>query len=105
MNLDAATIAGWTTVIGAICALGLWLRNETREAMRDANDRQLHSDAFEARVGKIVASALTGALEPLLRALSDVEARQRDHGRRIGELEQAVAALRGRIERTRGNDP
>lgn len=104
MNLDAATLAAWFCVLGGCASAALWLRSEVKRIVSEANDRQIHSEAFESRVAKITGSAMTGALEPLMRALSDVEARQRDHGRRIGDLEQAVAALRGRIERTRGND-
>lgn len=105
MSLDAATIAAWVCVFGGCASAALWLRGEVKRIISEANDRQIHSEAFEARVAKITGAAMTGALEPLMRALSDVEQRQRDHGRRIGELEQAVASLRGRIERTRIKDP
>ena len=105
MTLDTQAIVGWTTIIGAIGALGLWLRREIRDIAQDENQKQIHSDAFGNRVAKIVASALTGFTEPIMLALRDLEVRQRDHGRRLGDIEQRVASLEGRTHQSRSGDP
>ena len=104
MMLDVPTLVGWVTIIGAIVSLGLWLRNETKDISKDANERLIHSDAFEARVSKIMSAALTGIMDPLVKAITDLEGRHRDAMRRIGELERDMAAVKGRIQSTRSTD-
>ncbi len=104
VNIDVGTLVGWFTIIGAIVSLGLWLRSETREIAKDANDRLIHGEEFELRVTKIVLAAMTGVAEPLTRAVADVEGRQREHGKRLGELERKVAGLEGRLLATRSAD-
>jgi hypothetical protein len=104
MQVDAAAVVSWVTIIGAIVSLGLWLRGETKQIATDANDRLLHSDDFAERVSRLVSLALTGTIEPVTRALADMELRQRDHGRRLGELEKKLAAVEGRLHGSRTGD-
>lgn len=109
VTLDATTIgvtvSGLSAIIGAIVKLGLWLRKEVREIVQDANDKQLASDAFESRVTKLFAQGFASYADPINRAVSDLEARQRVHGERLGAVEQRVSALEGRAHASRAGDP
>ena len=104
--IDVATLMlSLLTIVGVLVSGGLWLRNETREIARDANDRLLHGEDFEARVAKIVGAAMTGFVAPMMTAIADVEGRQRDQGKRLGELEKKLAAVEGRLHGSRTGDP
>lgn len=96
--VSAAT--GFVALCGVLWAFFSWLRARISEGVIEA----LHGDLFEARVSKIVGSAFAGYADPVTRALADLEGRQRDHGRRIGGLEQELAGLRGRMHNTRSSD-
>jgi hypothetical protein len=102
--MDPATIAAWASIGAAIGASALWLRKEMRETADASNEKMLHSDAFDARVTKIVVVAFAASSQHITTAIADLEVRQRDHGRRLGAVEQEVAALRGRIQASRQGD-
>jgi predicted RNase H-like nuclease (RuvC/YqgF family) len=109
MSFDATTLGVGVSVLsiilGAMVKGALWQRDETIKIAKDANDNLLRSEAFETRTTKIVASALTGTVEPLTSSIRDLESRQRDHGKRLGELGERVAAIEGRAQTTRTTDP
>lgn len=96
--VSAAT--GFVSLTGVLWIFFVWLRARIAEGVVEA----LHGDLFESRVSKIVGAAFAGYADPVTRAMVDLELRQRDHGRRIGQLEQDVAGIRGRMRTERGAD-
>jgi hypothetical protein len=96
----AAAGGGFVGLCGVLWAYIVWLRARIAEGVEEA----IHGDRFEARVTKIVGAAFAGYADPVTRAVSDIELRQRDHGRRLGALEQDMAGLKGRLHTTRISD-
>ena len=96
--VGAAT--GFVALCGVMWGFFVWLRARISEGVRE----ELHSDAFDARFTKGVTTAFADAARHLTTAISDLEARQRTHGARIGEIEQRVSKLEGRAHSTRVTD-
>lgn len=95
-----ATLIAFVSLCGVLWGFFSWLRSRISEGVEAA----LHGDAFEVRVTRIVQAAFTSSASHLVEAIQHLEVRQMDHGRRLGELEQGVAAIRGRMQSTRSGD-
>jgi hypothetical protein len=107
--LEHVVPVGWIVIavaglLAALVAAGWAVLRGLRTLFLEGFESAIHSEQFESRVTKIVGAAFTGYTDPLARAVSDIELRQRDHGRRLGALEQDMAGLKGRLHTTRGSD-